>query len=187
MSQLLIQNAPWWYVWALLAPFVIWIARRLPLTDRSRLPRNLGLHFLTALTISSVHLWITGPIFFFTARMPALPVRSWESFRVMITLWHGEYLMSNVMTYAMIAGVTYAVEYFRRYSQSRISALELETRASHLQRGITEARLDSLRKELNPLFKIHDVVLIDALPRTASNKVMRRVLRGRFHVTAKSD
>lgn len=31
--------------------------------------------------------------------------------------------------------------------------------------------------ELNPLFKIHEVVTIDALPRTASNKVMRRELR----------
>jgi len=31
--------------------------------------------------------------------------------------------------------------------------------------------------ELNPLFKIHAVVPIDALPRTASNKVMRRELR----------
>jgi len=34
--------------------------------------------------------------------------------------------------------------------------------------------------ELNPLFKIHEVVTIDALPRTASNKVMRRELRDRY-------
>ena len=34
-----------------------------------------------------------------------------------------------------------------------------------------------LRGELNPLFKIHEVVVVEALPRTASNKVMRRVLR----------
>jgi acetyl-CoA synthetase len=34
-----------------------------------------------------------------------------------------------------------------------------------------------LRTELNPLFKIHRVHIIDALPRTASNKVMRRLLR----------
>jgi acetyl-CoA synthetase len=33
---------------------------------------------------------------------------------------------------------------------------------------------------LNPLFRVHDVVLIDALPRTASNKVMRRVLRDEY-------
>jgi acetyl-CoA synthetase len=37
-----------------------------------------------------------------------------------------------------------------------------------------------IKGDLNPLFKIHDLVLIEALPRTASNKVMRRVLRDRY-------
>ncbi|RLE15996.1 MAG: AMP-dependent synthetase [Actinobacteria bacterium] len=34
-----------------------------------------------------------------------------------------------------------------------------------------------IRATLNPLFKVHEVVLIDELPRTASHKVMRRSLR----------
>jgi acetyl-CoA synthetase len=34
--------------------------------------------------------------------------------------------------------------------------------------------------ELNPLFKIHDLIVVDALPRTASNKLMRRELRARY-------
>ena len=38
----------------------------------------------------------------------------------------------------------------------------------------------TIRARLNPLFKVHDVVVIDALPRTASNKVMRRVLRAQY-------
>ncbi len=38
----------------------------------------------------------------------------------------------------------------------------------------------AIRQELNPLFKIHELVFIDALPRTTSNKVMRRVLRDQF-------
>ena len=37
-----------------------------------------------------------------------------------------------------------------------------------------------LSEHLNPLFRIHDVVIVDALPRTASNKVMRRLLRDRL-------
>ena len=37
-----------------------------------------------------------------------------------------------------------------------------------------------IRQRLNPLFKIHDVVLVAALPRTASNKTMRRVLRASY-------
>ena len=35
----------------------------------------------------------------------------------------------------------------------------------------------SITSNLNPLFHIRDVIIIDSLPRTASNKVMRRVLR----------
>ena len=37
---------------------------------------------------------------------------------------------------------------------------------------------DAIRRDLNPLFKIHDLVFIETLPRTASNKVMRRPLPG---------
>ena len=35
----------------------------------------------------------------------------------------------------------------------------------------------ALSEHLNPLFRIYKVVIVDALPRTASNKVMRRLLR----------
>jgi acetyl-CoA synthetase len=37
-----------------------------------------------------------------------------------------------------------------------------------------------IRETLNPLFKIADVVLVEALPRTASAKVMRRTLRSDY-------
>ena len=51
-----------------------------------------------------------------------------------------------------------------------------------VQDGLLEeaAMQDAIRRDLNPLFKIHAVVVVDALPRTASNKVMRRVLRDRY-------
>jgi acetyl-CoA synthetase len=39
---------------------------------------------------------------------------------------------------------------------------------------------EAIKEHLNPLFKIHDVVVVDSLPRTASNKVMRRVLREKY-------
>ena len=46
--------------------------------------------------------------------------------------------------------------------------------------GWQDAMQQAIRQELNPLFKIHEVVLVESLPRTASNKVMRRVLRERY-------
>jgi len=38
----------------------------------------------------------------------------------------------------------------------------------------------AISSKLNPLFKIYDVVRVPSLPRTASNKVMRRVLRDEY-------
>ncbi|MCY3724393.1 MAG: AMP-binding protein [Candidatus Poribacteria bacterium] len=48
---------------------------------------------------------------------------------------------------------------------------------SDSQQDIHDALQAALSQHLNPLFRIHDVVIVDALPRTASNKVMRRLLR----------
>ncbi|MCW5588874.1 MAG: AMP-binding protein [Legionellales bacterium] len=38
-----------------------------------------------------------------------------------------------------------------------------------------------IKTKLNPLFKIHDVVITNSLPRTASNKILRRVLRDEYN------
>jgi acetyl-CoA synthetase len=48
---------------------------------------------------------------------------------------------------------------------------------------------NSIKRSLNPLFHVNDIVVVDALPRTASNKVMRRVMRDEYlkleHVVVK--
>jgi acetyl-CoA synthetase len=43
-----------------------------------------------------------------------------------------------------------------------------------------EAAQAAIAAHLNPLFRVHDVRIADSLPRTASNKVMRRVLRAQY-------
>ncbi|MFV1963989.1 MAG: AMP-binding protein [Pirellulaceae bacterium] len=45
---------------------------------------------------------------------------------------------------------------------------------------LRSAMQQAIRTVLNPLFKVHDVVITPALPRTASNKVMRRALRAEY-------
>jgi acetyl-CoA synthetase len=48
-------------------------------------------------------------------------------------------------------------------------------------KGVLQTAMqDCIKRDLNPLFRIRDLVLVDALPRTPSNKVMRRVLRDRY-------
>jgi acetyl-CoA synthetase len=51
-----------------------------------------------------------------------------------------------------------------------------ESDTDRLREGMQQA----IREHLNPLFKVHDVVVVEKLPRTASAKVMRRELRAQY-------
>lgn len=46
--------------------------------------------------------------------------------------------------------------------------------------ALRDAMAHEIRVHLNPLFKVHEVVVVESLPRTASAKVMRRSLRSAY-------
>ncbi len=46
--------------------------------------------------------------------------------------------------------------------------------------SLEESLQQAIRRNLNPLFKIYAVVIVESLPRTASGKVMRRVMRDEY-------
>ena len=62
-------------------------------------------------------------------------------------------------------------------SQLVIYTVLTASNAAVTKQEIHETLQAELSQRLNPLFRIHDVVIVEALPRTASNKVMRRLLR----------
>ncbi len=65
-------------------------------------------------------------------------------------------------------------------SQLVIYTVSAASESVRTKQEIRDALQTALSRHLNPLFRIHDVVIVDALPRTASNKVMRRLLRQRL-------
>ena len=147
--DLLVQNLPWWYTWALLTPAVLWMARRLPLLELGSATRRIPLHAVAALLLSSLHLWITGTIFYYTtARLPL----SVPSLQALVWNWHANFLMPDVVTYAMILGAFHWVEFYGRYHDGLVEAARLSARAAELERGVALARLEALQKELNPHF-----------------------------------
>lgn len=64
---------------------------------------------------------------------------------------------------------------------SQLVIYAVVTSESEPDLAILKTKFQALIKQyLNPLFKIYDVVITETLPRTASNKVMRRTLRDRY-------
>ncbi len=52
---------------------------------------------------------------------------------------------------------------------------------AHLNKLDTQKAMQQrISQKINPLFKIHDIVFVPDLPKTASNKIMRRVLRNQY-------
>jgi acetyl-CoA synthetase len=70
---------------------------------------------------------------------------------------------------------------------ARLVIFTVPTGDCQSQEGEMKAMMQQeIQSKLNPLFKIHDVVFVDSLPRTVSNKVMRRTLRAEYETTASS-
>lgn len=64
------------------------------------------------------------------------------------------------------------------------SLLVIYAVASFAKEALLPRLQEAIKTRLNPLFRISDVVIIDAMPVTASNKIMRRELRARYPADA---
>lgn len=166
-DALLIQNMPWWYAWALLAPLVLWMGRRFPLIgeSRHRVPYAV-LHLVVATLAAAAHLMVVGIIFFHTVefRSPVPP-----SALTLVIQWQANFLVVNMLTYGVILGAGYAVEYNRRYRESRIESARLAMEAAQAQQRMAEARLHALRMELNPHFLFNTLNAVSGLVRRGDN------------------
>jgi two-component system, LytTR family, sensor kinase len=159
----LIGNMPWWYLWAVLTPAVLWVCRRLR-PDRVRAPLLALGHPASGLAFSALHLVVEGHIFYRTHGHWVHP-----SVTVQIRTLFLNFLLLDLLTYAAIAGAYYTLDYFRRYREEELAAAELRTRAVRLEAQMSEARLSALRMELNPHFLFNALNAVSGLVRRADN------------------
>jgi two-component system LytT family sensor kinase len=145
-----------WYIWALLAPGIIWLARNLAL-DREHRARNLGIHLLASVAATMVH-WSLNNL----CRHYVL------GFSGSISLAYAFH--SSIVTYWILAGATWGYDYYVRYRQG-------ELRAAQLSVQLAQAQLQALRTQLHPHFLFNTLNAISALvhrdPEAADRMVAR--------------
>ena len=155
------------YVWAILSPLVVLLARRLPITGRRR-ARSIVIHFAASILFSLVHVALYLPLY----RIIDWPDSA--SFAGSPRQALGAALSSvfpiGVIVYWLILGAAFALEFYRRYGQERL-------RASRLESELLEAQLEALKMQLQPHFlfntlhSLSDLVLED--PREATRMIAR--------------
>lgn len=162
---LFVLNTVYWWVPALLAPFIIGLAVRYQVT-RDRWPLTVLVHGAGALTYSFIH----SACLFGTriALMKAPPAGGWwQAARI-------EYLTQLdwvVMTYLFLVGLAHALAYRGESERRALAGARLETR-------LVEAQLQALQHQLHPHFLFNTLNAIAGLMRSdvdAADRMMDRL------------
>ena len=159
----LINNMPWWWLWAALTPVVFFIARRVRL-DGARAPQAIATHLVAGAALVTVHIVAAGTLFHYTSGGYAQRELGQQLLGITFA-----FLPSELLTYAALVGAYLALEYGARAREGELRAARLEAQAS-------EARLSALRMELNPHFLFNTLNGIAGLVRLRENDTAVRML-----------
>jgi two-component system, LytTR family, sensor kinase len=138
-ADLRIYLAQWW-CWGLVTPFIMAIDRRLPFSDKE-FARRVAVHLGLSVVFTELYFYL------FTAMRAAFGVTPWSS------LSAKQFFSPSVIGYQIwcwliywiIAGGLQAYGYYQRYINS-------ELRLGRMEHSLAEARLNSLRMQLDPHF-----------------------------------
>jgi two-component system, LytTR family, sensor kinase len=128
------------WAWGLITPLVIALDRRLPFSGK-QLGRRVSAHLVASFVFTLIYFYI------FTAMRASLAVVPWSSLRpsqIFNFSNLGWYLWSWLIC-ALIVGAVLSYRYYERYMSS-------ELRLERLEHSFAEARLNSLRMQLDPHF-----------------------------------
>jgi len=145
-------NMSYWYAWAILAPFVLWLARTYRF-ERLKWTRALVVHVPAVFMVTFAHAMLLGAGRVATMHFLAgRDVEWWLGVRERYFL----YFDWEMMTYWAIIAVSHAFEYYRESQERALTTAQLQTR-------LAEARLQALQRQLHPHFLFNTLHTISAL------------------------
>jgi two-component system LytT family sensor kinase len=160
-GQALQWSVPRWYSWGLLAPVIFWVDRRLHGMPSPAVRFALHVPLGVAFTLISIAL-----------RLTLRPLRGapWPADAGAFFL---ERFYSDLLIYAVIAGVSISRDYAAQVRQRERHGAELAVRTADLERRLVESRLQSLRAQLQPHFLFNALNTISALTETEPQTARR--------------
>ncbi len=161
-SFALVSTLPNWYIWAVLAPFVVYLLRAWPLTADNWVRVLLSVHLPALLTAMLLHSLVNLLLFRSTGLHDTL---STELYRVHFF----SRVHSNILTWTAIVGLFHAWDYYRKY-------VARETQASALQVQLAQANLRALKMQIHPHFLFNTLHSIAALVRKEENRMAVNML-----------
>jgi two-component system LytT family sensor kinase len=150
------------YIWLALTPFILHLANRFPLGHRGWL-KNSSVHLVAGAVFAGLHLATYVRIASW-AGMGYGGLSFFEGFKsIFVADFH-----LDLITYWVVIGLTHILDFYRKYRERELRAVQLETR-------LAQAELDSLRMQLHPHFLFNTLNSISVLM-TEDVRAARRML-----------
>ena len=148
------------YLWALLTPFVLWLGHRFPIA-RPNWVRRLALHLPISIVISIAQLFVESVILSQLHVFPKVMTSLMGTFIFLLTIGFHQ----GVITYFLILGGQYGVDYYHKYLEREKQALRLELNTAQLKSQLASAQLSALKMQLQPHFLFNTLNAIMVLVR----------------------
>lgn len=154
--QAVIWQMPIWYVWALLTPLILFLGRKFPL-ERRNLTVGLLVHIPASLFAALLNL---ACLTYYKSLVKPAPFPLVKNFYSLTA----SYLHFEALIYWMVLGIGYAVEFYRRYHERELTAVQLE-------RELTQAQLQALKMQLHPHFLFNTLNALSVLVRKQDTRL----------------
>lgn len=153
------------YLWALLTPFVFWMSRSFSI-ERDNWRTRLGQHLAVAFFVAFCFDLFTDLIRIYVVRPPWLES---ATFHPLDDLFELDFLY-EFGVYLAVLSAGFARDYFLRFK-------ERQEQAARLEAQLAEARLQSLRMQINPHFLFNTLHAISSLVERNPKGVRRMIAR----------
>jgi len=117
-EEALITNLTFYYIWACIAPLVLWLGRRFHF-ERATWFSSLLVHIPASVLVSAVQLFIAEII---SQSLSPEPLQLYDAFKE-IQRTVAMYFHMNLLTYWAVLGVGYGREYYRKFRDREVRAV----------------------------------------------------------------
>jgi two-component system LytT family sensor kinase len=162
----LLINLPFYYLWALVTPAILALARRFPI-ERAHWKKPLAIHLAASTLLSALQLFLAGA--FLHELADATSGRA-ATFWVALAQFFRLNFHANVLTYWALVGLAWGVDTYAKYRDRELAASRLETQ-------LAQAELGALKMQLQPHFLFNTLNAIAALLRSKPEAAEGMILR----------
>src|SRR5688572_9016998 len=164
LKESIIWQLQWWYLWLALAPLILLLARKFPVT-RPGGPKNLLIHIPAAVALSFTHTTAQTFLYWCTEAIAGKPGGFWG---MVLKMGVSDQLQLGIFFYAVVVAIASALNFYRIYEQE-------ELKASRLEAQLSQTQFQAMKMQVYPHFLFNTLSEITRLMKTDVDETDRMI------------